>query len=241
MMEDTNADVVEEVVSPGETSEGQDSSDQQEEVSTEPERGSHEYNFREMRGIIERQQYEINNLKETTAQKYAPEPEEEEEVIPDDEIPNAKQVRKLIAKEATKKAEELLRQRDRNNYEQTLKTRYKDFDSVVTKENVQELVNGNPRLLDRLTKLYGEDPGEANEFAYELIKHSAFYADGQKKTTKNKAVKEKAAANSAKPVASHAVGSTPTPIQQVSSFKSMTQEDKYKLWQEMQGHAGRRK
>jgi len=240
MDEAANSDVTEEVVAPGETSEAQDYSESEESHEAEPERGSAEYNFREMRRIIERQQYEINDLRQATAQKQSQEPEEEEEFLSDDDIPNIKQVRKLIDKEAKKKAEELYRQRELKNYEQNLRDRYKDFDSVVTKENVEELVQGNERLLNRLVKLHQEDPAEANELAYELIRKSAFYVDKRKKTTKN-TVKQKAAENSTKPVAGHAAGATPTPIQQVSSFKHLSQEEKYKLWQEMQGYANRRK
>ena len=234
-MDDTNSDVNEEVVTPEDASEGQ-SPDSQE--RSEPQRGSSEYNFREMRRIIERQQYEIDELK--TSRQQPEEPEEPEEFIPDDEIPNARQVRKLIEKEAHKKAQALLKQRDLERYEQRLKQKYNDFDSVVTKENVEELVHGNQRLLNQLVRLNKEDPEEASELAYELIKKSAFWSEKARKPSKGDELKKKAAANSAKPVSSSAIGSTPTPLQSVSNFKMLSDEEKHKLWREMETYAGRR-
>ena len=234
-MTDENQDVEQEVVSPQSESESIDS-DQTEEMSSKPRHGSPEYNFREMRRIIQRQQQQIDELSSSVSKV----PEEPEEEIPDDEIPNVKQVRKLIDREAKKKAEELFRQRDLANYEEKLKRKYKDFDSVVTKENVEELVFGNECLLKRLQKLHNENPLEANELAYGLIKKSAFFVNNQKKIAKKTTDKNQVAENLAKPVAGHALGATPTPLQQVSSFKSMTPEEKQKLWQEMQASAGRR-
>lgn len=233
-MDEENTDVQEELVNP-ETESINDESHQEE--PREPQYGSQEYNFREMRRVIERQQREIDELRINMVEE---EPEEPEEEIPDDEIPNARQVRKLVEKEAKKKAKELLRQKELENYETTLREKYKDFDKVVSKENVEELIKGNTRLHNRLVKMHGEDPVEANELAYELIKKSAFYSDRQKRNAQTKVTKQTAKANASKPVAGHALGSTPTPLQQVSSFKQLSQDEKYKLWQEMQQCASRR-
>lgn len=234
-MDEENIDVQEEVVSP-ETESINDESHQAE-APQEPAYGSPEYNFREMRRVIERQQREIDELRTNMVEE---EPEEPEERISDEEIPNVSQVRKLIAREAKKKAEELYQQKELANYEATLRTKYKDFDRVVTKENVEELIKGNTRLHNSLVKLHEENPIEANELAYELIKKSAFYTEKQKKSVQTKATKQMAQKNTAKPVAGHALGSTPTPLQQANSFKQLSQEEKYKLWQEMQSYAGRR-
>lgn len=233
-MTEENTDVEQEVVAPESPSE---STSSQERVADEPERGSQEYNFREMRRIIQMQQKQIDELSSNVSQANA-EPEEE---IPDDDIPNVRQVRKLIAREAKIKAEELYRQREAANYEEKLKVKYSDFNTVVTKENVEELVFGNERLLKRLQKLHEEDPLEANELAYDLIKKSAFYSERQKKTRATQDTKAKAKENLAKPVSSHALGSTPTPLQQTTSFKNMSQEEKRRLWQEMQTYASARK
>lgn len=232
-MDEANSDVQEEVVAP--ESESIEES-QETEAPQEPAYGSSEYNFREMRRLIERQQREIDELRFNRVEE---EPEEPEESISDDDIPNARQVKRLIEKEAKKKAQELYREKELENYESALKTKYKDFDKVVTRENVEELIKGNTRLRNRLVKLHEEDPIEANELAYELIKKSAFYVDRTGKT-QTKATKQRAQSNTAKPVAGHALGTTPTPLQQVSSFKQLSQEDRYKLWQEMQQCSSRR-
>jgi len=234
LMDEENPDVQEGVVAP----ETESINDQtQEEVQREPSYGSQEYNFREMRKVIERQQREIDELRNSMVEE---EPEEPEENISDEEIPNARQVKRLIKKEGKRYAEEILRQKELANFETTLRTKYKDFDQVVTKENVEELIKGNTRLHNRLVKLHEEDPAEANELAYELIKKSAFYSERQKKTVQSKATKQMAQKNSAKPVAGHALGATPTPLQQANSFKQLSQEERYKLWQEMQQCASRR-
>lgn len=234
-MEEANQDVQEEVVAP----EAESENDDQEQVQQrqEPAYGSQEYNFREMRRIIEQQQREMHELRESMAERLNNEPDES---ISDDEIPTVKQVRRIIEKEARKGAEELYKQKQLENYEEALRHRYKDFDAVVSKENVEELIRGNARLHSRLVKLHEEDPVEANELAYELIKKSAFYNEKQKKTAQTKATKQMAQKNASKPVAGHAVGSTPTPLQQASSFKSLSQEERYRLWQEMQACASRR-
>ncbi len=231
-MDEQIADVKEEVVPPVETNETQTIP---EDVYEEPKKGSAEYNFREMRQIIQQQRNELENLKASL------QPEEEpEEQLPDDEIPTVKQVRKMVEREATRKAQEMLEEREYENYERSLRTKYQDFDSVVSEKNVLELVRGDEALHSHLVELHEINPAKANELAYTLIKKSAFYAEKQKKTDQIKATQAKAKENASKPIPGHAIGSSPTPIQQVTSFSKMSDDEKRRIWREMQDFASRR-
>jgi hypothetical protein len=238
-MDETNQDVVEEIVTPESESEKVDEPQEPQEeapneISQEPEYGSRDYNMREMRGIIEQQRRELDEIRASMVEKEVPEPEED---FSDDEIPNVRQVRKLIGREAQTKAEEIIRKKELQDYETKLRSRYKDFDSVVTKENVVELIKGNARLHDRLIKMSKEDPAEANEMVYGLIKQSAFFVDRQRKTSQNETIKKTAKKNTSKPGAGQSVGTGPTPAQQASSFSSLSQEERYKIFQEMESCA----
>src|ERR1700684_1230453 len=97
MSEEVNQNVVEEVVQPTETEQVQDEVHE----TKQPQKGSAEYNFREMRRVMEQQSREIQDLKYQQQQKNAPIASEPDDYLPGvnkDEILTKAQVEALNRK-----------------------------------------------------------------------------------------------------------------------------------------------
>lgn len=201
MSEATNPDVVAELVAPVEQ-EPSHQATQEAEVSQEPARGSQEYNFREMRRLLEEQQREIRQLREEQYSRVQPQQEPEE-----DEYATMRKSDYLTVGQAEKlalrKAEELLQQREIATQEERAKLKYQDYDSVVSDENVQELLKDRD-VAETLRN--SPDPYAA---AYKMIKNSASYYNKQQLAQKRAFDGDRIAKNAAKPVPVAAVQSKP--------------------------------
>lgn len=221
LSEDVNTDV-QEVVQPSEPETVQDNS-----VSQEPQKGSSEYNFRETRKIIEQQSREINELRyHLGAMQQKPAPVEEDPS--DSDYLTKKQWRELEEqREAQRRA-----QLEYDAAEDRMRLKNRDYDEVVTEQNIKELIEDDSDLSETL-----RNAPNPYATAYKLIKKSSFYQQKQVKPKKNMEA-EKIVQNVSKPVSSNAVQARP--LATANEFASSSSEERQALYREMMSYASRR-
>jgi predicted RNase H-like nuclease (RuvC/YqgF family) len=149
-------------------------------------------------------------------------PQEEEEVAPDDWITQKKLQRELAHLRAELKAKESETVVDR------LKARFNDFDDVVSPENVEYLKENDPELALSLQALK-DDPYQQGLAAYKLLKKTDYYLNRD-------AMKEqkKIQQNQTKPPSVNQVRKG-GPLAEANRFdRGLTPELRKQLWQEMQ-------
>jgi len=225
--EETNPDV-QELVQPVETEAVQETETQE---SHQPQKGSKEYNFRELeKSLQEERQHRIrlesyvNSIQQQMQQPHQEEPEEDDSSA--DEYISRKQAEAI----ASRKAKELLQQQEVASLEDRTRLKYRDYDDVVTDNNIKELIEDDRELVEFL-----KSSPNPYATAYKLIKKSAFY---QGKGIKNNREVEKMIKNQQKPVSSNTVATRP--LAGASNFASMSQADRNDLYQEMMEAARRR-
>lgn len=234
MSEEENSNVeteaVQEVVQPEEST---DSQMQPQETQQERQaRNDAEYNWAEMRKQMRQKDLEIAELRDQFSsinKKNAPPPEEDEFAkLAEDDILTLAQARKLAAKMARQTAETVLRERDASTVDERMQSKFSDYSSTVTRENIELLNELKPEVAESLT-LLKEDPYRQAKLAYEYIK--AFVP--QRDESMNKDMK-KAEVNSKKPLSVQAVGKQ-SAIGQAHQFENgITPQLKAQLWKEMQ-------
>lgn len=217
------------VAQPDESTDAQEST--QETPEQRRQRNDAEYNWAEMRRHMREKEREIEELKHqfSSIQKKA-QPEEEDELakLADEDIVSVAQARKLAAKFARQAAEAVLKEREASTVDERLQSKYPDFMSTVTKENIELLKETKPQLAKSLLK-FADDPFQQSELAYEYIK--TFVPQRDESMNKDK---KKALENSKKPVSVQSVGKT-SAIGQVHQFENgLTPELKAQLYKEMQ-------
>ena len=231
MSEDQIEDVKEEVVAP-ESNEQPDEQVAEKESPKEPEKGSSEYNFREMRKVMEQQQRRIQEL-EHVAQRETPRTVEDEKDdlagLNADDFLTVKQAEKL----AYRKAQELIKERDVETLEDRTRLKFKDYDDTVSEENIKQLIEDDRELAADIAE--SRNPYAT---AYKLIKKSAFYKEKLDVNKKKAVDQEKIAKNISKPVSSNAIQSKP--LAAATSFAQMSKDEMASLYKEMQECASRR-
>ena len=208
-MSDSQTQDVGDLVNPVEAETTQPIAQSTEEVSKEPSRGSQEYNFREMRKLIEEQSRKIRDLEDT---RYQSSPHQQEEVddlatLRKDDFLTVAQAEKL----ALRKAEELLHQREIATQEDQVRLRNSDYDQVVNEDNIKQLIEDDRDLVDTLKS--APNPYAA---AYKLIKKSNFYNQREEMQKKKSMEAEKLLKNANKPQSSNAIQSKP--LSEANSF-----------------------
>lgn len=223
------AELVEAVVQPEESTDSQEQA--QETPEQRRERNDAEYNWAEMRKQMRQKDLEIAELREQFShitKKASPPEEDEFAKLAEDDILTVAQAKKLATKLARQTAETVLRERDAQTVDERLQTKFPDYKSTVTRENIELLNELKPEVAESLT-LLGNDPYRQAKLAYEYIK--AFVP--QRDETMNKD-KKKAEVNSKKPLSVQAVGKQ-SAIGQAHQFENgITPELKAQLWKEMQ-------
>lgn len=212
-----------------------ESTDAQPETQETPEqrraRNDAEYNWAEMRKQMRQKDQEIAELRDqfsSITKKAAPAEEDEFAKLAEDDILTVAQAKRLATKLARQTAETVLRERDATTVDERLASKYPDFKSTVTRENIEILKETKPQLAKSLLK-FADDPYEQSELAYEYIKSHV----PQRDETMNKD-RRKAEENSKKPLSVQAVGKT-SAIGQAHQFENgLTPELKSQLWKEMQ-------
>jgi hypothetical protein len=187
----------------------------------EPQKGTAEYNFREARRIMEEQQRKIQELENAVRSVQQPEPKTKDELenVASDDYLTRKQAEVL----ALRQVQEALLQQEKNQQEDRTRLKFKDYDDVVTEENVKTLTNDDPDLTQ--TILSSPNPFAA---AYKLIKQTAFY---EQKSRKRPEEAEKLVKNASKPVSANAVQARP--LASANAFASTSKEEQQALYKEM--------
>lgn len=224
MSEDQTHDVVEEVVAPESQETGQ-----KQEVSQEPQKGSPEYNFREMRRALEEQQRRIRELEGALTQSTAKSQQDEDEHLNADDFLTVKQAEKL----ALRKAQELIQQREVDILEDRMRMKFKDYDDVVSEENVKQLIEDDHDLA--VTLQNSPNPYAA---AYKMIKKSAFYKGAEEMSQKRAKEAERITKNTQKPASVNAIPSKP--LAEASKFAQFNEQEMKALYKEMMESASRR-
>jgi len=232
MTEEENTSVIEEVALPSEPEQEQDV--QQEETQVPPSRPitDQEYNWAEARRRnselerrLEQQEAELRRLQSHNAPK---EPEDELATLADDDIITVKQHKQMAAKIAKQVAEDVYRQKEALTIDDRLKSKFPDFDDVVTKDNIELLQQQEPELAQSLFAL-AHDPYAQAAAAYKMLKKT-----GIGDMAKQQPQKAKALENSKKPVSVQSVTKS-SAIGEVHKFENgLTPELRKELWKEMQ-------
>jgi len=149
-------------------------------------------------------------------------PQEEENISPDDWITQKNLQRELQSLRAEMRAKEADTVMDR------LKSKFSDFDDVVTQENVDYLKEHDPELAASIQSLSG-DPYQQGLAAYKLLKKTDYYLN--RETMKEKKQIEN---NLNKPPSVNQVRKSGALAEANRFDRGLTPELKKQLWAEMQ-------
>jgi hypothetical protein len=174
-----------------------------------------------------REQEEL--IKNLTQPKSAP-VEDELDKLGDEDIVTKAQAKKLAAKMAEEIAQRVIKQREDSTVDERLLMKFNDFSEVVTQENIELLKQTEPELAESLS--HNPDPYKQGIAVYKLIKRAGIGME--QKPDPNLREKQKAVANSQKPVSVNAV-TKQSAIGNAHMFENgLTPELKKSLWAEMQ-------
>jgi len=248
MTETENANVDQEVVNPAveEVSQAQDQAVGQEgnpgqEQVGQPENDK-EYNFKQIRennarlqAQLEQERREREQLQQMVEQKFADQlkPQAEEEVdeladVAEDDWLTRKHAEKLAERRAREIVKNMLAEENQKRAIQELpnrlKTEHADFESVVTKENVEYLKANKPHIAATLAAT--KDPYAQALAAYDAIK--AFCPTAQMKEEE-----DRMAQNAQKP-GTLGAAQAPSPLTEAKALeRGLTPEMKAKYHKEM--------
>lgn len=160
-----------------------------------------EVNFRKLREAKEQLERENRELREwaSRTQRQESKPQEEELGVEDDDIVEGRVVKRLYNElRDLKKFKQSYEQEKVDSIPERLKTKFSDFDQVVSQENIEKLKLAEPELYSALTA--GSDLYAKGVSAYKTLK-----ALGYVKEDPYKADKERIAQNQGKPVSAQAI------------------------------------
>lgn len=215
MSEEVKKDVKDQVAVAPETTQGQN--EPQVQVSpSEPQKGSKEYNFAQLRQKNEELERRVNELVRKEQEKNAPQPQIEEQLF-DDDILTVKQADKRAEKIAQEIVNKVLVERERAKLPEQTRTKFNDFDEIMTEENIKKLEIDEPGLADACTK--ASNPWEAT---YKILKKFVLPQQEVKNTKSDEKMKE----NLSKPVSVNSVGRGP--LQNANIWSEASKDDLYK-------------
>lgn len=222
MEEQENVAPVDELTSEEVVQPTQDSTSSLKESSSEPAPGSKEYNWARVREEQRRNEEKISALEAQLKRSEAP----AEPVLDDDDLIEGRHYKQIL-----KKMEELVHVQDEKTLPMRLRSRFSDFDSVVTRENVERLEKEEPELAASISS--SGDRYSTGVAAYKLI--SKMYGGRDHYQAEKEAVEK----NLSRPGSSaSAVGQSP--LDHADAFsKGLTPELKRALLKEMEESARR--
>lgn len=192
-----------------------------------PKESKQERNWREMRKKLD---YYEEKLAELEARNKPQEEEEPELSIADDEFVTAKDAKKL----AKKMAEELYRKErqrlEAETAEDRLRSKYVDFDEVVTEDNVKQLLKNEPELAKVLRAT--TDPYAKGVAAYRYIQM-------MERANPHAVDKQVIRQNLSKPKTTTSIKDSGLDHAEEFASGRMTREMRQKLYQEMREAQGR--
>ena len=235
MPEDENIEGVEpevaEVVPPTESKEGAEEKLKAESFARKSE--DQDRNWKETRRKMQELERKAKEQEELIAQLKTPaRPPEVDELdkLGDEDIVTKGQARKLAAKMAEEIASRVIRERENATVEDRLNLKFQDFNQVVTKENIELLKETEPELAMSLAQ--NTDQYSQGIAAYKLLKRLGIGEPEMPKEPLRE--KQKAIANSQKPVSVNAVTKS-SAIGNAHMFENgLTPELKKSLWDEME-------
>lgn len=228
-MAEDNMDVTpsgaEDVVQPQEQIEAQSQSPEPTEQAKEI--SDKEINFQRMREKLQRLEQENQEFKQYITQatpKNSP-PEEDELGLEDDDIPDGRLVKKLYKQiETLKKTYEADKQA---TLPERLKTKFQDFDQVVTKENLEKLQHTEPEVYASI--ISGKDLYSKSVSAYKTLKALGIVKDDPYVQDK-----ERVHQNQTRPLSAQAIRGQGALSEANVFAKGLTPELKKQLQQEME-------
>ena len=209
----------------------------QEVVSKEPSQGSKEYNFRALekeKKEMERRLQEVEQrnrdmqalMTSLVPKQSDPSKEELPNLAPDD-IPEWKHVEKGSRKIAREVYLELQKETELRELPKRAKSKFTDYDDVVTTERIKELETNNPELANAICK--AEDPWTAT---YSVLK---IMHDKAKPDSKALEEVEKIAENAKKPNSINAVSKQGA----LKNAHAFAKKDKAQIYKEMMQFASK--
>lgn len=194
----------------------------------ESKESSKEYNFRQLEKSRDELARRVQELESYVQQSQQPQSqassaEEEADIAPDDLV-EGKHLKREI-----KRLESQLQGYQAMSIEGRLRSQYQDFDSVVTKENIEKLKETEPELASTL--FASQDLYSKGVAAYKLLKNLGYGPNPQ--TEMNK---ERVAQNAAKPRSASQAGGQfgQSPISQAGAYQQgLTPELRQQLLKEM--------
>lgn len=189
--------------------------------------------MQELERVAKLQEEELQKLR---APKPVPAFDDELDKIGDDDIVTKAQARKMAAKMAEEIAQKVIKQREAATVDDRLQMKFQDFTQVVSNENIELLKETEPELAMSLS--YITDPYAQGVAAYKLMKRVGIGIEDSmaKEVSKEK---QKAVANSQKPVSVNAV-TKQSALGNATLFENgLTKELKAQLLKEMRDCAKR--
>ena len=221
--EETNSVAQDEQVSAETTQNEQVQNERQEAAEESRKRNDQDRNWAEARRKMQELERQNQELAEKISRVSKPEaPIEEDYGIKDDEIAEGKHVKEL--KRELREIKSYIKQREVSTVEERIKTKFPDYDEVVTKDNIEYLKQKSPYLVEALAN--NKDPYAQAVAVYDALKMAT-------PPKQNYPDKERAAKNAAKPVSVNAV-TKQSPLGNAQMFENgLTPELKAQLLKEM--------
>lgn len=187
--------------------------------SPEAKQNDQDKNWRAMREQMdELKRYSQHLETEVRQLKVPPQQKEEEISAAEDDLSTVGLTKKLAKKEAQSIVNEYMAKKDAEFAEQMARLKYQDYDAVVSKDNLQQLVQREPELARML--MSNPDPVGA----YKLMKRLGVNSE------ESALVKQ----NQEKPRSVQSVGQTSALSQAHAFAQGLTPDVKKSLWAEMQ-------
>lgn len=234
--EETQDSVIEETAPPTESAE-QPALQEQSVQAQERQISDQEYNWNEarkrMRELERRAEEQDDLIQRLQGQREQQPLEDDLSKLSDDDIVTAKQAKILAKKMARQVAEETFKEREAATVDERVKSKYPDFENVVTRESIELLKQQDPELAQSLYAL-AQDPYAQAIAAYKMLRKQGIGEVATQHPSKARAIE-----NAKKPVSVQAVGKS-SAIGNVSRFENgLSQDEKDALYLEMRECARR--
>jgi len=185
-------------------------------ANQDPVKGSKEYNFAQLRQKTEDLERQLFEFKKKEQERNTPPPPQEEQLV-DDDIITVAQAKKLAQRQAEDIINQKLLERERARLPDQARSKFNDFDAIMTEENIKKLETEEPGLAEACAK--ATNPWEAT---YKILKK--FVVPQQE--VRNSKNDEKMKENLSKPVSVNSVGRGP--LQNANMWSEASKEELYK-------------
>lgn len=233
MPDETNEGVEPEVAVVAPTTESTESAEEMQKAETFAKKSEdQDRNWKETRRKMQELERRAKEQEELITQLKSPmrAPQDDElDKLGDEDIVTKGQAKKLAAKMAEEIASRVIKERENATVEDRLSSKFQDFNQVVTRENIELLKETEPELAMSLAQ--NTDQYSQGVAAYKLLKRLGIGEEVAKEPVKEK---QKAVANSQKPLSVNAVTKS-SAIGNAHMFENgLTPDLKKSLYEEMQ-------